>query len=477
MIGYSTEKIFTYVKSKHFINPNESSYNFVARRFDELPLSKNTMRGLRESEFIIMTVVQRVSLPHSLNGRDILGSAKTGSGKTLAFLLPLVERLHSLDWEKNDRLGGIIIPPTRELAMQLFDELWKIGKYHKFSAGLTIGGKCVKEETSRICHMNILIGTPGRLLQHMDESPDFDASRLQILAIDETDRVLDLGFSRTLNAIIDGLPHKRQTLLFSATQYKNIKKLARLHLNNPEYISVHACSTATTPTKLKQTYTICKLQEKIDFLWSFIKNNLKCKTIVFLSTCKQVRFIFESFTRLKPGIKLRCLNGKMKQMKRLLVYYQFCASNEMLLFATDIASRGLDFPAVDWVLQVDCPEDISQYIHRVGRAARYKHRGHAMIFILPSEKRGMLLQFEENKIPIKFTQMNSRKKKHVTPALRALILKEVELRDMAELGLISYVNSISMMKNKDIFDVKGLPLLEFAFSLGLSTVPHMFQQI
>merc|ERR1712146_65732 len=156
----------------------------------------------------------------------------------------------------------------------------------------------------------------------------------------------------------------------------------------------------------------------------------------------------------RPGITIRCLNGKMKQMKRLLVYYEFCASNAMLLLATDIASRGLDFPAVDWALQVDCPEDISQYIHRVGRTARYNNTGQAMILLLPNEKKGMLILLKENKIPISFVQINPNKKKHVTSALKALILKGVELKVMAERGLVSYVRSIS---------------------IGLSEVPNLLQ--
>jgi len=373
-------------------------------------------------------------------------------------------------------IGGMIIAPTRELAIQLFDEVWKVGKYHRFSAGLLIGGKSVKDETCRIFYMNILIGTPGRLLQHMDESPEFDVNNLKVLVIDETDRILDLGFSHIIDAIIKNLPSKRQTLLFSATQNKDIKKLARLFLDNPIYVSAHGNSISATPKKLMQMYTVCKLQEKMDYLWSFIKNNHKCKILVFLTTCKQVRFIFESFRRLRPGITIRCLNGKMKQMKRLLVYYEFCASNAMLLIATDIASRGLDFPAVDWVLQVDCPEDVSQYIHRVGRTARYNHTGRAMILLLPNEKKGMLILLEENKIPISFVQINPNKKKHVTSALKALILKEVEFKVMAERGLVSYVRSISMMKNKDIFDVSELPLLEFAISIGLSEVPNLHQR-
>lgn len=444
-----------------------------ARKFDELPISSFTKEALKEAKFKELTAVQRATLPHALCGRDVLGAAKTGSGKTLAFLIPVLEKLYRASWSKQDGLGALIISPTRELALQIFDELVKIGKRHSFSAGLLIGGKNVKDEASRIYGMNILVCTPGRLLQHMDETPEFDCTQLQVLVLDEADRILDMGFAKTLNAIVENLPRDRQTMLFSATQTKSVKDLARLSLKDPEFLSVHADSQTATPLKLQQVYSIVEVQEKMDVLWSFIKTHLKCKIIVFLNTCKQTRFVFEAFRKLRPGIPLRALHGKMKQMKRMAVYYEFNEAKSMVLFATDIASRGLDFPSVDWVVQVDCPEDAAQYIHRVGRTARFNQGGKAMLLLMPSEKEGFLKRLETAKIPITHTKLNPAKRQPVTPSLQALLSKDVELKEMAQRAVASYVKSVYLMPAKDVFNLQGLSLPDFALSLGLASVPRL----
>ncbi|XP_061357167.1 DEAD-box ATP-dependent RNA helicase 32-like [Gastrolobium bilobum] len=172
-------------------------------RFEQLPLSKKTKDGLREVKFVTMTDIQRASLPHALCVRDILGASKTGSGKTLAFIIPVLEKLRRERWGLEDGVGSIIISPTRELAGQLFDVLKSIGKYHNFSAGLLIGGrKDVDMEKERVNELNILICTPDRLLQHMDETPNFDCSQMQVLVLDEADRILDSGFKKELNVFI-----------------------------------------------------------------------------------------------------------------------------------------------------------------------------------------------------------------------------------------------------------------------------------
>ncbi|KAL8853976.1 MAG: hypothetical protein Q9198_010946, partial [Flavoplaca austrocitrina] len=169
-------------------------------------------------------------------GSDILGAAKTGSGKTLAFLVPVLENLYRKRWTEFDGLGALILSPTRELAIQIFEVLRKIGRYHTFSAGLVIGGKSLQEERERLGRMNILVCTPGRMLQHMDQTAAFEIDHLQMLVLDEADRILDMGFQSTVDAIVEHLPKKRQTFLFSATQTKKVADLARLSLRDPEYV-------------------------------------------------------------------------------------------------------------------------------------------------------------------------------------------------------------------------------------------------
>ncbi|KAF2285773.1 hypothetical protein GH714_007736 [Hevea brasiliensis] len=442
-------------------------------KFSELPISKKTMDGLKKSDYVSMTEIQRASLPHALCGRDILGAAKTGSGKTLAFVIPVLEKLHRERWGHEDGVGCVIISPTRELAGQLFDVLKAVGRYHNLSAGLLIGGrKDVDTEKERVNELNILVCTPGRLLQHMDETLSFDCSQLQVLVLDEADRILDVGFKKTLNAIISQLPKHRQTLLFSATQTKSVQDLARLSLKDPEYVGVHEKSTTSTPDRLQQTAMIVPLEQKLDMLWSFIKAHLNSKILVFLSSCKQVKFVFEAFKKLRPGIPLKCLHGKMKQGKRMVIYSQFCEKRSVL-FSTDVASRGLDFnKAVDWVVQVDCPEDVASYIHRVGRTARYASVGRSVLFLTPSEIK-MLEKLQEAKVPVQFIKANNKRLQPVSGLLSALLVKDSDLQDLAKKAFVTYLRSIHIQKDKEVFDVMKLPIDEFSASMGLPMTPKL----
>ncbi|KAH0469130.1 hypothetical protein IEQ34_002362 [Dendrobium chrysotoxum] len=441
--------------------------------FRQLPISRKTKEGLAP-KYKEMSEIQRASLPHSLCGRDILGAAKTGSGKTLAFIIPVVEKLYRARWGPEDGVGSIIISPTKELAGQLFEELKVIGKNHTLSAGLLIGGrKDVDAEKDRVSSLNILICTPGRLLQHMNETPNFECSQLQVLVLDEADRMLDKKFKGELDAIISQLPKRRQTLLFSATQTKSVKDLARLSLKDPEYISVHAEAVTATPERLKQVAMEVPLDQKLNMLWSFIKSHLRSKMIVFLSTCKQVKFVYEAFKKLRPGIPLKCLHGNMKQNARMAIYLDFCETTSVL-FSTDVASRGLDFPAVDWVIQVDCPEDVAAYIHRVGRTARFTSEGNSVLFLLPSEREMLTkLQSAEPKIPIQLRKVKSEKMEQISGSLASVLVKYPEMQQLAKRAFITYVRSINHQKDKEVFDVSKLPLEEYSASLGLPMKPNI----
>lgn len=320
----------------------------VIKNFADLPLSWKTQKGLKGANYKIPTDIQKESIGYALQGKDVMGAAITGSGKTLAFLIPVLENLFMEKWSRPDGIGALIISPTRELAYQIFQTLKKIGIHHDISAGLIIGGKNLKFEKNRMDQCNIIICTPGRILQHMDENPLFNTTSMKVLVLDEADRCLDMGFEKTMNAILENLPQDRQTMLFSATQTKSVKDLARLSLKNPVYVAPHE-QQFTVPVNLQQNYVVVNLEDKITMLWSFIKNHLKQKVIVFLASCKQVKYIYEIFRKLRPGTSLLALYGTLHQDKRVDIYDQFCRKSNVVLFATDIASRGLDFPTVNWV--------------------------------------------------------------------------------------------------------------------------------
>lgn len=451
------------------LNPKEQEIKL----FSELPLSKRTATGLKDSHFKTMTDIQERALPLALKGSDILGAAKTGSGKTLAFLIPVLENLYRNKWTELDGLGALIVSPTRELAIQIFEVLRKIGRHHTFSAGLIIGGKSLQEERERLGRMNILVCTPGRMLQHMDQTAMFEIGNLRILVLDEADRIMDMGFQDTVDAIVEHLPKQRQTLLFSATQTRKVSDLARLSLKDPEYVSVHEAAASATPSTLQQHYIVTPLPEKLNTLWSFIKANLKSKMLVFLSSGKQVRFVYESFRHLQPGIPLLHLHGRQKQNARLDITSKFSANKNSCLFATDLVARGLDFPAVDWVIQLDCPEDADTYIHRVGRTARYERQGRAVLFLEPSEEDGMLGRLAQKKVPIERINVRPQKQQNISNQLQNMCFKDPALKYLGQKAFISYVRSIHIQKDKGVFKLGELPLEEFSASLGLPGAPKI----
>lgn len=385
----------------------------------------------------------------------------------------MLENLYRQKWTELDGLGALIISPTRELAIQIFEVLRKIGRYHTFSAGLVIGGRSLQEEKERLGRMNILVCTPGRMLQHMDQTAAFEIDNLQMLVLDEADRIMDMGFQASVDAIIEHLPKQRQTMLFSATQTKKVSDLARLSLRDPEYVSVHEAAASATPTTLQQYYVVTPLPEKLDTLYSFIKSNLKSKIIVFMSSGKQVRFVYESLRHLQPGIPLLHLHGRQKQTARLDITSKFSASKNSCIFATDVVARGLDFPAVDWVIQLDCPEDADTYIHRVGRTARYERAGKAVLFLDPSEEEGMLKRLEHKKVPIQRTKPREKKQQSIKNQLQNMCFQDPELKYLGQKAFVSYTRSVFVQKDKEIYKINEYDLEGYAASLGLPGAPKI----
>lgn len=462
-----------------------------AARFGELPLSARTRDALAANKFATLTPVQRESIPQALAGRDVLAAAPTGSGKTLAFVIPLLESLWRSKWSTDDALGAIVLAPTRELALQIFEVLRKVAHFHTISAGLVIGGKQFEGERNSVGGMNVLVATPGRLLHHLDTVADIDCASLQMLVLDEADRILDLGFEKTLDAILEHLPKERQTLLFSATQTKSVKALARLSLRSPQYVSVMArteqereemeqkggdgqgdnAQIVGTPLRLAQSYTVVPSHEKLGVLWSFLKTHLSSKIIVFFATGKQVRFSFETFCKMRPGISLLHLHGNMKQLRRTDVYDAFTRTKNAALFATDIASRGLDFPNVDWVVQVDCPDDVPTYIHRVGRTARFRSNGRAMLFLSQGKEQVFLERLAEKGVSLNHVRINPAKIASITPRIAASVATNQELKSLAQRAFLFYLKSVYQQSDKNVFDATEHNIELLSKSFGLAVTP------
>jgi ATP-dependent RNA helicase DDX10/DBP4 len=496
-------------------NLEEEKWKKTKNHFKEVPLTRKTLKGLTDSRFLKMTPIQRATLAHSLAGRDILGASKTGSGKTLCFIIPVLEILYRNKWSSLDGLGALLILPTRELAIQVFEVFKLVGRYHDFSVGLVIGGNNVNEEKDRLYKMNILIGTPGRLLQHFTETPYFNTDNLKLLVIDEVDRILDEGFEESLNEILTYLPIHRQTLLFSATLTRSLKRLARLNSKTtPEYININNTDSlmeetenitekneisllnknniekgeeqnqsekkssqshvdnSITPINLNQFYTLVETHDKIDILYSFLKSHKNSKCLVFLNSCKQVRYFYEVFRRLKLGMTFLDLHGKQKQNKRTNIFYSFLQKKNTVLFATDVASRGVDFPHVDWVIQLDCPENVQTYIHRVGRTARYKSKGNSILMVNPKEENFINILNKKN-ISIKKIKINQSKLVNLQPIIRSILSENPDLIYLAQKSISSYIKSVYLQNDKEIFDINSIDIQKLALSYGLVNMPEL----
>ncbi|KAL7544050.1 hypothetical protein ACHAXR_013489 [Thalassiosira sp. AJA248-18] len=482
-------------------NNNNGSKNKKNRQQQQQQQGNNSKKSnfSNKKQFWTMTDIQNACIPHALMGRDILGAARTGSGKTLAFLIPLLEKLYRRQYTPPDGPGAIVLSPTRELAVQTFQVLRSIGSYHHFSAGLLVGGK--KEfglEQQHVPNMNIVIATPGRLLQHLEQTAGLDVDRVCVLVLDEADRILDLGFRDQMVRILDYLPPGnssggggdsddddgnnninddeavpgRQTMLFSATQTKRVADLAALSLYRPEYLGVHDKESSKTPKGLEQSVMTVPLHHKLNAIYSFVKSHLRSKTIIFLSSCSQVRHVWQIFCTLQPGVPLMALHGKLKQETRTKLYFDFLQRPHAVLFATDVAARGLDFPNVDWVVQADAPEDVEMYIHRVGRTARYTSGGKALLLVLPQEEEGMIAALTAAKITVKTCSLNPNKAVLVSKKAAAVVAASPDMNLLAKKAFKSYLRSIHLMPNKNIFPgVTDLPLEEYALSLGLASMP------
>ncbi|KAI8921040.1 P-loop containing nucleoside triphosphate hydrolase protein [Powellomyces hirtus] len=444
----------------------------VNTAFASLKVSEQTAKSITDMGFTTMTEVQARSIPAAMTGRDILGAAKTGSGKTLAFLIPAIEALVRMKFKPRNGTGVVVISPTRELALQIFGVAKELMKYHHQTFGIVMGGANRKAEADKLGKgVNVLIATPGRLLDHLQNTKGFIVKNLKCLVIDEADRILEVGFEEEMHQIIKLLPRERQTMLFSATQTTKVEDLARVSLKKaPLYINVDENKDAATAEGLEQGYVVCPSENRFLLLFTFLKKNLKKKVIVFLSSCNSVKYHAELLNYI--DIPVLDLHGKQKQQKRTNTFFEFVNADSGILLCTDVAARGLDIPAVDWIIQFDPPDDPREYIHRVGRTARAGGRGRALLFLLPSEL-GFLRFLKHAKVPLNEYQFPASKIANVQSQLERLVEKNYYLNRSAKDGYRSYLQAYASHSLKKIFDVNVLDLQKVARAYGFTVPPSV----
>eukprot|EP00730_Choanoeca_flexa_P004569 TRINITY_DN11735_c1_g8_i1.p1 TRINITY_DN11735_c1_g8~~TRINITY_DN11735_c1_g8_i1.p1 ORF type:complete len:601 (+),score=184.43 TRINITY_DN11735_c1_g8_i1:87-1889(+) len=436
-------------------------------------LSEPTLQAIDDMGFTHMMEIQYRTIPLLIQKRDVLGAAKTGSGKTLAFLLPAVELLNKLQFKPRNGTGIIIISPTRELSLQTYGVVQDLLKHHSQTHGLVMGGANRRAEEQKLTKgVNILVSTPGRLLDHLQNTQGFLFRNLQALIIDEADRILEVGFEEEMRQIIRLLPKRRQTMLFSATQTRKVQDLAKLSLQGePLYVGVNDEDESATADNIEQGYVVCPADKRFLLLFTFLKRNLKKKVMVFFSSCNSVKFHSELLNYI--DIPVLDIHGKQKQGKRTTTFFEFCNAEHGILLCTDVAARGLDIPKVDWIVQFDPPDDPRDYIHRVGRTARGTDgSGKALMFLLPEEV-AFLKFLKQAKVKPKEYNFPSSKISNVQAQLEKLIETNYYLHKSAKDGYRSYLQAYASHSLKQIFDVQSLDLAKVGKAFGFNVPPNV----
>src|SRR3977135_432678 len=360
--------------------PNSSS----EVRFEDLGLSPHLVKGVADSGYTTPTPIQARGIPHVLQGKDLIGIAQTGTGKTASFTLPMIEIL-ARGRAKARMPRTLILEPTRELAAQVAESFERYGKYHKLSMALLIGGVSYDDQDKKLDRgVDVLIATPGRLLDHFERGK-LMLSQVQILVIDEADRMLDMGFIPDVERIAKLIPFTRQTLFYSATMPPEIQRLTDQFLQGPVRIAVSRPATAAT-TIVQMAVTVPGGDwSKRESLRRLIRDHDVKNAIVFCNRKRDVDVVAKSL--LKHGFSAAAWHGDLDQSVRTRTLDAFRAGEIRLLVASDVAARGLDIPAVSHIFNFDVPTHSEDYVHRIGRTGRAGLTGTAITIATPADRK------------------------------------------------------------------------------------------
>ncbi len=347
------------------------------KNFNELGLSQYITRAISEMGFEETTPIQEITIPVALDGKDLIGQAQTGTGKTAAYGIPMIEKI-SLDV---DFIQAAVLTPTRELAMQVAEELNRIGQFKKVYALPIYGGQDINRQIKALKNRpQIIVGTPGRLMDHMRRRT-IRLNRIQILVLDEADEMLNMGFIEDIETILAEVPAERQTLLFSATMPKSIQDLAERFMDHPQLM--HTQAKEITVPLTEQIYLELHESDKLDVLSRLLDIYSPELAIVFARTKRRVDELGEALA--KRGYSAESIHGDLTQARRDAVMRKFKEGTIEVLVATDVAARGLDISGVSHVFNFDIPQDPESYVHRIGRTGRAGKTGLAVTFVTPRE--------------------------------------------------------------------------------------------
>ena len=345
--------------------------------FTELGLSPDVLRAVQDAGYTTPTPIQQAAIPVALQGRDLIGLAQTGTGKTAAFTLPIIDRLQ----HGPHRVRTLILVPTRELAVQVDESFRKYGKHSGLSVVAVYGGVSLEPQTKALRRgVDVVVATPGRLLDHMERrNVSFEA--LEVLVLDEADRMLDMGFAPQLNRIVQEVPPYRQTLLFSATMPPEVEALARKYLRKPQVIQVGRRSMAASSVA-HAVYPVPQAR-KGELLLQLLRQGDMDSVLIFTRTKHGADRVVRELER--GGISATAMHGDKSQGERTRALEDFKRGKISVLVATDVAQRGLDISGITHVINFDVPQEPEDYVHRIGRTGRAAQSGDAYTFMAPSE--------------------------------------------------------------------------------------------
>lgn len=353
-------------------------------KFKDLPILETTKEALEFYNLTDATAIQQLAIPKMLEGKDFIAQAQTGTGKTFAFAIPMVEMIDP----NSKNINGLVITPTRELSIQVFKEFLKLVKFYpKLKIALIVGGESYTKQFRELAkNPHIIIATPGRIIDHM-ERKKVDLSHLNILALDEADEMLKMGFQEDLETILKDTPSTRQTVLFSATMPEFIKKIAKEYQNNSEIIKTEMKSL--TLDNIAQYYYLVKREDKLNLLIRLLDLKNINSGIIFANTKADVDRIT---LHLKDnGYSADSLHGDLKQVQRNTVMQAIRRGDIKMLVATDVAARGLDINNLEIVVNYDIPQQDEIYVHRIGRTGRAGKTGESYSFVTPSKRRNVAI--------------------------------------------------------------------------------------
>jgi len=343
------------------------------QKFKDLPLSPETLKSIEELGFQNLFPIQAQAIKPLLEGKDVIGQAQTGTGKTAAFAVPMIERLNP----KSKNVQGLVLVPTRELAVQVADHICRLAKYAKLKTLPVYGGEPIRKQIYEIEKgIHIIVGTPGRLIDLL-ERHILNLPSVKIVVLDEADRMLDMGFIDDIEYILSKVPLNRQTSLFSATIDQSVMRICNRYMKNPEKILVSKDEIALT--QMNQYYMVVNSYSKFEILCNIIDQNHINRAIIFCKTRTDTSILADKLR--KRGYDAKPLHAGFTQPQRDFVINSFREGKLKLLIATDVAARGLDIQGITHIINYDVPLDALVYFHRIGRTARMGLEGTAITLV------------------------------------------------------------------------------------------------